>query len=95
MKKVLLIILILMASNLPSYAHSRDLGKREVPGNGECYEAITLGTLHEQWSYPGSNSSAYPASYYLYDDWVYFIAFDRKGFGGKGLELICQKWKLL
>ena len=95
MKKVLLtIIFILVLGNFPSYVYARDLGKREVPGNRECYEAITKGTLHEEWAYPSSGNSTYALSYYLYDGSVYFIAFAKQGFGGKGLEMICQKWNL-
>ena len=82
---------LLLVSNSTANAHTVELGKGKPAENKECYDAMTNGSLHEEWNYP---STANYNRYYLNNGWIYFIRFNRKGFGGDKLFMLCEKWKL-
>ena len=85
---------LLLVSNSTANANTVELGEGKPAENQECYDAMTKGSLHEEWNYPGTANSTWADSYYLINGWIYSVGFNRTGFGGKKLDMHCTKWKL-
>jgi hypothetical protein len=86
-------VALLLASGWSAYANTKELGKGTLAEKRECYDALTKGSMHEEWT-SGSSGAAWADLYYLINGWIYFVRFNRKGFGGDKLFMLCEKWKL-